>query len=66
KSDQVEYLNQSIDLVSQLFKSARADYLEILLTQREALEARMELIELKQQQIVGMVDLYRALGGGWH
>jgi NodT family efflux transporter outer membrane factor (OMF) lipoprotein len=65
KSDQVSALSESVELVNQLFQSARAEYLEILLTQREALEARMELIELKQKQIVATVDLYRALGGGW-
>ncbi len=65
KSQQVRALNESIDLANQLFQSARAEYLEVLLAQREALEAKMELIEIKQQQISGTVDLYRALGGGW-
>jgi len=65
KSKQVEALTESIDVANQLFNSARADYLEVLLTQREALEANMELIETKQQQLNAMVSLYRALGGGW-
>jgi outer membrane protein TolC len=29
------------------------------------LEARSELIETRQRQMSAMVDLYRALGGGW-
>jgi outer membrane protein TolC len=66
KSTQVEALTQSIDIANQLFQSARADYLEVLLTQREALEAKKELIETKNKQITAMVNLYRALGGGWH
>jgi len=37
----------------------------VLLTQRDALEAKKELIETKQKQVVAMVDLYKALGGGW-
>lgn len=65
KSNQVNALSQSIDLVNQLFTAARADYSEVLMTQRDALEAKMELIELKQKQNEGAVDLYRALGGGW-
>jgi outer membrane protein TolC len=65
KSTQVEAITESVDVASQLFKSARADYLEVLLTQREALEAKNELIETKQKQISAMVGLYRALGGGW-
>ena len=65
KSKQVETLVQSIDVANQLFKSARADYLEVLLTQRDALEAKKELIETKQKQISAMVNLYKSLGGGW-
>lgn len=66
KTKQVDALTQSIDVANQLFKAARADYMEVLLTQRDALEAKMELIETKQQRIAAMVNLYRALGGGWH
>ena len=65
KSKQVGTLVQSIDVANQLFKSARADYLEVLLTQRDALEAKKELIETKQKQVIAMVDLYKSLGGGW-
>lgn len=65
KKHQVDALVQSIELANQLFTSARAEYLEILLTQRDALDAEMELIETKQKQVVAMVQLYRALGGGW-
>jgi len=65
KKNQVDTLIQSIDVANQLFKSARADYLEVLLTQRDALEAKRELIETKQKQIIATVDLYKSLGGGW-
>jgi outer membrane protein TolC len=65
KKNQVETLVQSINVASQLFKSARTDYLDVLLTQRDALEAKKELIETKQKQISAMVDLYKSLGGGW-
>ena len=49
---------------SQLFNSARADYTEVLLTQREALESRVELVEMKQTQLMAAVKAYKALGGG--
>jgi outer membrane protein, multidrug efflux system len=65
KSQEVEILLQSIEISNSLFKSARADYLEILLTQREALESKMELVEIKQKQLNAKVNIYRALGGGW-
>lgn len=65
KSRQVAALNYSVEISDNLFKSARADYMEVLLTQREALDARFELIDLKMQQLHARVNLYRALGGGW-
>ena len=65
KRKQVDALVLSIDISTQLFKSARADYLDVLLTQRDALDAKKELIETKQKQIIAMVDLYKSLGGGW-
>lgn len=65
KSKQVEALNQSINISIGLFKSARADYMEILLTQRDALDSKFELIDTKKQQMDAMVNIYQALGGGW-
>lgn len=65
RSQQVAALNRSIDISTGLFKSARADYMEVLMTQRDALEARMELIETKKNQLNATVNIYQALGGGW-
>lgn len=65
KSKQVLALTQSIDISTGLFKSARADYMEVLLTQRDALESKFELIETKKQQLNAVVSVYQALGGGW-
>lgn len=65
KSKEVDALIKSIDISNILFRSARADYMEVLLTQRDALESRFELVETKMQQMNAMVNMYRALGGGW-
>ncbi|MBE5321165.1 TolC family protein [Pedobacter sp. MR2016-19] len=65
KSKQVAALTQSIDISNDLFKSARADYFEVLMTQRDALQSKLELIETKKQQLNAVVDIYHALGGGW-
>ena len=66
KVKQVEALTQSIDISTVLFKSARADYMEVLLTQRDALESKFELVETKKQQMNARVNIYKALGGGWN
>ena len=62
---QVDALNQSISISNDLFASARADYMEILMTQRDALDAKFELIETKKMQLNARVSVYKALGGGW-
>ena len=66
KDQQVQALNQSITISTNLFASAKADYMEVLLTQRDALESKFDLIETKMEQMHAMVNMYRALGGGWN
>ncbi len=65
KSQETKSLDQSIDIANMLFKNSRADYLEVLMNQRDALDAKMELIEAKSQQLGTVVDIYQNLGGGW-
>ncbi|ADY50730.1 RND efflux system, outer membrane lipoprotein, NodT family [Pseudopedobacter saltans DSM 12145] len=65
KSQQVNVLSQSIEISNDLFRSAHADYFEVLMTQRDALEAKLELIETKKNQLMATVNVYKALGGGW-
>lgn len=65
KDQQIKQLETSIDIANQLFASARGEYLEVLLAQREALEAKSELIDTRKEQLTALVELYQALGGGW-
>lgn len=65
KSQQVASLNRSIEVSNDLFKSARVDYFEVLMTQRDALESKLELIETKKEQLNAVVHVYKDLGGGW-
>ena len=65
KFNEVKVLNSSIVIANELFTSAKADYMEVLITQRDALEAQFELVEYKTKQFNSVIDLYRSLGGGW-
>jgi len=65
KSQQVDALNKSIEVSNDLFKSARVDYFEVLMTQRDALESKLELIDTKKEQLNAAVYVYKDLGGGW-
>jgi len=66
KSQEVQKLIESINISNNLFRSARADYMEVLLTQRDALESRFDLVETKMRQINAMINIYHAMGGGWN
>lgn len=66
KAQEVQALTESIAISNNLFRSARADYMEVLMTQRDALESTFELIETRKEQMNAVVDIYQALGGGWN
>lgn len=66
KEHQVEALTNSIEITNKLFSAARADYMEVLLTQRDALESKIQLVETKKEQMTARVNMYKTLGGGWN
>jgi outer membrane protein, multidrug efflux system len=65
KTEEVKELSASIEISNDLFKSGRATYFEVLMTQRTALQSRIELITAKKRQYNATVNIYKALGGGW-
>ena len=65
KNKEVQALTTAIEVSNDLFKSSRVDYFEVLMTQRDALESKLELIEAKKRQFNAVTNVYRALGGGW-
>jgi multidrug efflux system outer membrane protein len=64
KRRQLESLEASVDNATKLFQNARGEYIEVLLSQRDLMEARMDLIETKQKQLAAVISAYQALGGG--
>lgn len=65
KREQVKALEESVSVASDLFKNARGEYIDVLFSQRDLLEAQTVLIETKQQQLAAIVNAYQALGGGY-
>lgn len=63
KKEQLAALEGSVDSATDLFQNARGEYLDVLLAQRDMMEARLVLIETKQQQLTAVVNTYQALGG---
>ncbi len=65
KSREVEALKQAVSSSNQLFKTGRANYLEVLNVQSNALQSKIELVETIKNQYSSVVSIYKALGGGW-
>ena len=66
KKLQVKSLEASVDAATKLYEFAfpDVDYLDVLIAQRDLLEARRVLIDTKRLQLTAIVNTYQALGGG--
>ena len=64
KSKEVLAYGQSTTIANDLFMSGMATYFEVLMAQRTALDARIDMIITKKLQYQAMINLYKALGGG--
>lgn len=61
----VDTLQRAVFNARLLFKSDLANYLEVITAQGNALQAELNLAAIQREQLSAMVELYRALGGGW-
>jgi multidrug efflux system outer membrane protein len=62
---QVAALRQAVDLAMIRYRGGRATYFEVLEAQQQLFPAEDQLARVQQDQLVAVVDLYKALGGGW-
>jgi multidrug efflux system outer membrane protein len=62
---QVEALQEAVRLAIVRFTGGFADYFEVLEAQQELFPAELLLARNELDQLVSVVQLYRALGGGW-
>ncbi len=58
-------LLDAVSTANDLYVSGYASYLEVITAQRSVLEAELELTNTRKEQFLSLIDLYRALGGGW-
>lgn len=64
-SEQATTLKDGIKSAQLLYKGGSANYLEVITAQGNSLQAELNLASIKRQRLSSIVDLYRALGGGW-
>ena len=56
---------QALDLASQLYRSGLTDFLRVLDSERSLYVAQDALVQSDQTIALNLVQLYKALGGGW-
>ncbi len=61
---QIENLTQAVYSTRQLMSHSEATYLEVLTSQQSLLSARLLQVSDRFEGIQGVINLYRALGGG--
>lgn len=62
---QVLALQSALSLADQRYRGGRASYLDVLTAQRTLFEAELALARTRRNQLVAVMQLYKALGGGW-
>lgn len=65
KKQQNDVLIQSVETSAELYKRGKAEYLEMLITQQNSLQTKLEWVQVSKRQKIAIVNIYKALGGGW-
>lgn len=66
RAHQIEALEKSVEFTEALLEySSSTNYTDVLTTQNSLLDAQLDGVDDKQQELQAVVQLYRALGGGW-
>ena len=56
---------RSLDLAEFRYRNGVDSYLNVLTAQTGLYDAQQALVTMRLQRLTSLVDLYRALGGGW-
>lgn len=65
-ADEVEALKSAVKLSTERYVAGKASYYEVLEAQQQLFPAQLELARTQRDQLLATVNLYKALGGGWH
>jgi multidrug efflux system outer membrane protein len=61
----VKDLQESVDVSLMRYRGGTANYLDVLDSQRSLFQAELTLAQARNNEYQGLVQLYKALGGGW-
>ena len=65
QEEQVTALRSALHLANLRYTGGLANYLDVLIAQRSLFDAELALTATRRLNLVSIVQLYRALGGGW-
>ncbi|WP_339920106.1 efflux transporter outer membrane subunit [uncultured Flavobacterium sp.] len=65
RTKQTDALKKASNYSDELLTYGLANYLEVLTSKNDALNAELSLVDNKFQQYKAVIQLYKALGGGW-
>src|SRR5207245_9119871 len=65
RDETVKALQTSVALSLQRYNDGIANYFEVLDAEQQLFPAELELALTRRDELVAVVSLYRALGGGW-
>jgi len=66
RKKQIESLEKAVDFTQQLLEySSATNYTDVLTSEQNLLSAQLNGVNDNLQRLQSLVDLYRALGGGW-
>jgi outer membrane protein, multidrug efflux system len=66
RAQAVDRYRDAVRLANSRYLSGLADYLEVLEAQQQLFPAENALIATRFERLATLMELYRALGGGWH
>ena len=61
----VDLSREAVELAKLEYLNGKASYLEILVAQRDVLNAETALAQTQRNHLLTVVQLYKSLGGGW-
>jgi len=65
REKQVDALNKAAGYSDELLEYGLVTYLEVLTAKDNALNSELQLLDNRYQQYLAVINLYKALGGGW-
>src|SRR5438067_7336997 len=65
RARQVTALGNAVRLSSERYTAGKASYYEVLEAQQQLFPAELNLARAQRDQLLALVALYKALGGGW-